>query len=202
MVTRSADLDQARSDHDCADHRHDRRGHGRSPRQGSSGEQRRPRPDARRAVGRGRWVGARAAGRARDRRPAAEGVDAPTSNASRTSTRAQHQQTDQANTEYRQSRSTLADIPPNLRALLDSIEGQLGDLPVMRSEVDAAEQDSAQRRARPVRRRHHRPAGHPRPVRPAGWRHHADRPPADRRRRGHERRSSWPRNGWWCWRRS
>ena len=51
--------------------------------------------------------------------------------------RAQYQRTDQANTTYRQSRSTLADIPPNLRALLDDIEGQLGDLPVMRSEVDA-----------------------------------------------------------------
>jgi hypothetical protein len=49
---------------------------------------------------------------------------------------AQYQQTDQANIEYRQSRSTLADIPPNLRALLDSIEGELGELPVLRSEVE------------------------------------------------------------------
>ena len=90
----------------------------------------------------------------------------------------------QANIEYRQSRSTLADIPPNLRALLDSIEGELGELPVLRSEVEP-------RNKIPLNVAVGRYdvlitdlLGHPRPLRPAGRRHHVDRPAAGRRRHG------------------
>ncbi len=45
------------------------------------------------------------------------------------------EKTDAANLIYRQSRSTLADIPDNLRALLDRIEAQLGELPKMRTQI-------------------------------------------------------------------
>jgi signal transduction histidine kinase len=45
------------------------------------------------------------------------------------------QGTDTANARYRLSRSTLADIPENLRVLLDRVETQLGELPVLRSQV-------------------------------------------------------------------
>jgi signal transduction histidine kinase len=48
---------------------------------------------------------------------------------------AQAEQSDAANSRYRLSRSTLGDLPDNLRALLNQIETQLGELPVMRSQV-------------------------------------------------------------------
>jgi signal transduction histidine kinase len=48
----------------------------------------------------------------------------------------QADQTDEANSKYRLSRSTLADVPENLRALLNRIEIQLGELPVMRSQIE------------------------------------------------------------------
>ncbi len=48
----------------------------------------------------------------------------------------QQQQTDTANAKYRVSRSTVADIPDNLRGLLDRIESQLGELPVLRADVE------------------------------------------------------------------
>src|SRR5262245_43210646 len=49
--------------------------------------------------------------------------------------RRQQERTDAANSTYRVSRSTLADVPGNLRDLLDRIEAQLGELPVLRSQV-------------------------------------------------------------------
>jgi signal transduction histidine kinase len=48
---------------------------------------------------------------------------------------AQAEQSDAANGRYRLSRSTLGDLPDNLRALLDQIETQLGELPVLRSQI-------------------------------------------------------------------
>jgi len=47
----------------------------------------------------------------------------------------QFAETDAAYSKYGFSRSTLADIPPNLRALLDRIQTQLGELPAMRNQV-------------------------------------------------------------------
>jgi len=47
----------------------------------------------------------------------------------------QQERTEAANVRYRLSRSTLADVPDNLRALLDQIEKQLGELPVMRTQI-------------------------------------------------------------------
>ncbi len=47
----------------------------------------------------------------------------------------QQELTEAANVKYRLSRSTLADVPDNLRALLDQIEKQLGEMPVMRTQV-------------------------------------------------------------------
>jgi signal transduction histidine kinase len=49
----------------------------------------------------------------------------------------QQQTVDAANARYRLSRSTLADIPDNLRALLNGIETGLGELPVLRADVEA-----------------------------------------------------------------
>jgi signal transduction histidine kinase len=49
----------------------------------------------------------------------------------------QQEKTDTANAKYRQTRSTLPAVPDNLRALLDKIETQLGELPVMRNQVEA-----------------------------------------------------------------
>jgi len=48
----------------------------------------------------------------------------------------QQERTEAANVRYRLSRSTLADVPDNLRALLDQIEKQLGELSVMRSQIE------------------------------------------------------------------
>ena len=48
---------------------------------------------------------------------------------------AQADKTNEANSRYRLSRSTLGDLPDNLRALLDQVETQLGELPVRRSQI-------------------------------------------------------------------
>jgi signal transduction histidine kinase len=49
---------------------------------------------------------------------------------------ASHRKTETANAKYRLSRSALADVPENLRALLEQIETRLGQLPVLRSQID------------------------------------------------------------------
>ena len=51
----------------------------------------------------------------------------------KTAYREQQEKTDAANNVYRVSRSTLADVPANLRELLDQIQTQLGELPVIKS---------------------------------------------------------------------
>ena len=107
-----------------------------SARPGRAGEQRRPGPRARRALR-----------RRRQPRPLRCRTSGPSSSSCsarrrRTTERlkaeyaTRQQQTDTANGRYRLSRSTLADIPDNLRALLDRIETQLGELPVLRSQVE------------------------------------------------------------------
>ena len=47
----------------------------------------------------------------------------------------QQEATDAFNAKYRLTRSTIADIPDNLRRLLDSIESKLTELPVIRGRV-------------------------------------------------------------------
>jgi signal transduction histidine kinase len=48
----------------------------------------------------------------------------------------QQAKTDASYTKYRTSRTTIADVPDNLRGLLGDIESQLGELPVMRGQVN------------------------------------------------------------------
>jgi hypothetical protein len=47
----------------------------------------------------------------------------------------QQEATNAFNAKYKLTRSTIADIPDNLRTLLDSIESNLTELPVIRSRV-------------------------------------------------------------------
>jgi signal transduction histidine kinase len=48
--------------------------------------------------------------------------------------------TDQSNVKYRIDRTTIADVPDNLRALMDQIESELSELPVMRTQVESLTQ--------------------------------------------------------------